>query len=161
MAVDLHRILCCKAPWPPHQHHQDLVHHLVPVINISVMDRMAGRSLQRLLFSFFLKDPVGNRHGLLAADPHNADAGISHGCGNGRNGIRMNHTLLLFQGIFPQLSSFIIAQRGCPRQPLLIFLYAFTLPDFCCGPVWAVFPCALPFLRRSPHGGTALRPRFL
>ena len=58
MAVDLHRILCCKAPWPPHQHHQDLVHHLVPVINISVMDRMAGRSLQRLLFSFFLKDPV-------------------------------------------------------------------------------------------------------
>ena len=75
--------------------------------------------------------------------------------------VRMNHTLLLFQGIFPQLSSFIIAQRGCPRQPLLIFLYAFTLPDFCCGPVWAVFPCVLPFLRRSPHGGTAPRPRFL
>lgn len=48
--------------------------HLVPVINISVMDRMAGRSLQRLLFSFFLKDPVGNRHGPLAADPYNADA---------------------------------------------------------------------------------------
>src|SRR5699024_12303137 len=52
MAVNLHRILSGVAARSPHQHHQNLVNHLLAVEDISIVNRMAlliGQQLSLLL----------------------------------------------------------------------------------------------------------------
>lgn len=56
-----------------HKHQKDLIHSLIPVINVSVMDRMALR-LRKLFLSRFPKDLFRDFNRVLTADPHDSDS---------------------------------------------------------------------------------------
>ena len=73
MTIDLHGIFRCVAPWSSHKHQKYLVHSLVPIINVSIMDRVALR-FGKLFLSGFPKDLFRDFNRVFTADPHDSDS---------------------------------------------------------------------------------------